>query len=685
MLVLRTESYKERYAQNYGEFCFDTSMESGVPYYLDEMKKSLVKIENYINTISNDINEIIDEYGISDEYPRNLNNTIKKINSSYDELKSDINSTVQVMQETIHGLYEQSQITIDELTTLNNAIGVDSIPTTEVSTKKSVLATIGTGGLGLIEGFGNFGEDLYDGMVLGSGTIVSGAINLFGGNGDLWMEGTKEIISEDNNKWMWDSAYENELSDLKDATYGFNTTRNIGNGIGYAAPSIAIGIASGGTGAVASGGGILAAFSGGAGTSAAVAGFAGFGHGAEEAAKVGASTGKVWGYGVAYGAWNAGQMYLGGKISGINPFGSKLANAGTRIFLNTLDGGAEGIVNPGLEMIYKNGTTDKDGNYREFTGNESFGEKYNQIFNEDGGWANVGTHAAIAGGLSAAGEALNFAVKLNNNNVDSSYEKLDTSTIDLENVDFGKRFDENYMLLSFEDFDNVYSVKGSITSALDDIKTNNINKNNLIVINNTSSLTEDIINNLPDNTKIRIMGGYTDEYLKGFKMGGSGVAALDHVTYDKTELTEIYKRLNNFDSGINTNWSDVEKAQYAYDYLVDNIRYNENPGGSTVRPKEMDGILSLVKGESTCQGFSETYKLLCDRMGVKCVTIGGSLNNEGGHAYTIVTANNKTFIVDPVRSFIKAYEGENGFGVNPSEYYANNNDRLLKAVKKSWK
>ena len=530
MLALRTESYKERYAQNYGEFMFDANLESGAPYCLAEMQKSINNMEGHIASISNDIKEIIDTYGISDKYPKELNNTIDKINWSYDVLKGTLEQILDTMEDHLESLRNQSQISLEQIVTINDKLGLTTQEVEESAANKSVLATVGTGALSLIEGFGNFGQDLWNaGEVAGTvlwtpvtGLVDGGAYLITGGKWDsltksMWGD-TLDHISTNENKWMWDSAYDNELSGLKDSTYNFDTTRSVGNGIGYAAPSIAIGIASGGAtvaassagasaGAAASSGGVVAAFSAGSKTAAVVSGIAGFGHGTSEAAASGASVGKVLTYGGAYGAWNAGQMLLGGKISGLNPFKGKLANVGLRVLLDTADSGLEGIVNPGLEMIYKDGTYDQNGNYREFTENDGIVSRYSQIFNEDGGWKNVGTQAAIGGIFSAGGEAFDgIAKSVHAKNFESNLDFYSDAMMRNRSVDdissFLKKYppseQEAIINRAFKNLDNTSDLKNMLNSisSMDKVNVNNLELENII---DKIGLRE--FNSLDDSTK----------------------------------------------------------------------------------------------------------------------------------------------------------------------------------------
>ncbi len=254
MLVLKTEAYQERYAHNYTEFMFDTDLGSGTPYYLDEMQKSLKNMEGHISLISSDIKEIIDEYGISDKYPQDLNHTIDKINWSYDVLKTTLDQIIRTMEETLQDLNSQSKVSLDQIETINEKLGIKTETPATSESNKSILATAGTGALSVVEGFGQYGEELWNTGVVAS-TIVATPVmwcldkyqehKLAGTNykwepmvDSMWNE-TTDYIKQGNNKWMYDTFYDNTQAGnyLKDSTYNFQATRGTGNLVGFAVPT----------------------------------------------------------------------------------------------------------------------------------------------------------------------------------------------------------------------------------------------------------------------------------------------------------------------------------------------------------------------------------------------------------------------------------------------------------------
>ena len=278
-------------------------------------------------------------------------------------------------------------------------------------------------------------------------------------------------------------------------------------------------------------------------------------------------------------------------------------------------------------------------------------------------------------------------------------------------VDLGTR--EFNINDSYEGYKYVVKAKNGISleQVINEVIKNNDGSNILIEINNTTELTLDLINKIPDNVKVRVIGNYTEEYMKGFKRspGQSGLGTLKNVTYTKEQLTKIMERIYEFEKGINPNWTDTQKAEYAYNWLRKNMQYHDKKlinefnnkaglkGGNANRLAIYDGLANLIGIEiegkhvmaSTCQGFAATYQELLTRMGIEAYNIAGGLNGEGGHGFNIIKIDGKTFIVDPVREFLNenspGYYPGTGFKVaNINQYYINphiENYKLLQEAK----
>lgn len=658
--------------------------------------------ELFKNNISKPVSNAIDSINISD-VAVNVRNVAVNVSNNVEEFaisaKDTISSTGAKVSSTFSNVKES----------VSNSITNDFVPWASNAANKLIerniktTATVGTGLTSLVEGIAKFGGSIVDtGAILISGfaSIVTGCIDagqaIHGAiTGKEWnsvtksmWDGTMNFVKTEYVGNAFDSFYENTGvgSWLKENSYGFDTTRGIGNAVGEIAGLIALTFFTAGIGTAATGAGAAASGAGAAtsGISTAVSTTAkvanssskimaginaasGLGRGAEKSWNEGASCLEGLGYGSLLGVWNAIQVGVGMKIQGLKwPFPegmsgkmiTKVLNSATHVILDGIDNGAEAFAQPLLEMTYK----DKD---------------YQTLFEEAGGWSNFGTQAVAGSFFSILGEAGSFDeifTKATTNVVESaSINKVKVSDLEMPSLMI-REFSEN---LSYVDYDYVYTNSKNLRGIIEDITQNNIDSKNLIVIDSTKDLDFDIIQMLPENTKIRIKGGYTNEYMNGMKAPNGGT--LEHVTFDKDELTSIMKEIELFESKINPEWNSYQKAYYAYEYLQKNLEYNPNPGGTSVRAKEYDGLLGLVKRTSTCQGYSHIYKELLERMNIKCTEIAGKYNGVGQHAYNIVEIVDDVFIVDTVsESFANP---KNGFGANEIEkYFAKNNSQLLSKV-----
>lgn len=165
----------------------------------------------------------------------------------------------------------------------------------------------------------------------------------------------------------------------------------------------------------------------------------GTGAGAEEAYANGASDEQAIAYALLNGVWGAVQAYAGAEIS------SKISSPILRIVLDGVDGGLDPIVKSLFDLIWKDGYYDENGNYVEFT-NESLPEKYSKSFKDEGGWSSVLQNIAVSMGFSGVGELTGHTKKLFGDN--TGKENADTSKLNgplvTENNQLMNKFGEMY-------------------------------------------------------------------------------------------------------------------------------------------------------------------------------------------------------------------------------------------------
>ena len=99
-------------------------------------------------------------------------------------------------------------------------------------------------------------------------------------------------------------------------------------------------------------------------------------------------------------------------------------------------------------------------------------------------------------------------------------------------------------------------------------------------------------------------------------------------------------------SGVDPSWSDAEKALYLHDYLAVHYEY-DYPGlyGQKNRPyREQYTAYGLLRnGAAVCQGYSELYSVLLNRIGIPSRMVA---SNELNHAWNYVRIDGQWYFTD---------------------------------------
>ncbi len=348
-------------------------------------------------------------------------NTDGRINNTeiidFNSLTSDTNDSLLNKYSQFQSLYYQSVM-------YNTQI--------EMQIYSKIGATLATGIISITEGLLKFGEAIIDTFaILGSASAQANIMasnmnmqlydNIFGTKYALSNEeinkiceevqdSTKAFVSKEYVKNKFDSFYEENSvgQELKNNSFAFDTVRNVGNGIGYTGGVIATSIVT----APVSGLSIAASMG-------VVGATAGIGKNTEIAWNDGASYNEGIAYGVAEGAWEGAQYYLGGKINNFMPYEAgvtlsasqaALRNAGTHVLLDGLTGASEGIAQPLMQSLYKDGT-------------------YEELFQENGGWGSVVSQGVMAAGMSAFSEGIGLSKAIREQEIKLAESRMPTEII----------------------------------------------------------------------------------------------------------------------------------------------------------------------------------------------------------------------------------------------------------------
>jgi hypothetical protein len=97
----------------------------------------------------------------------------------------------------------------------------------------------------------------------------------------------------------------------------------------------------------------------------------------------------------------------------------------------------------------------------------------------------------------------------------------------------------------------------------------------------------------------------------------------------------------------------IEREIAINNYLVSSIEYDNEAADQIIKYGKVDeeyydsfnAYGALIEGIAVCEGYSEAFKLLCDRAGIDCIIVTGELDGVG-HAWNRVRINEKWYDVD---------------------------------------
>lgn len=134
------------------------------------------------------------------------------------------------------------------------------------------------------------------------------------------------------------------------------------------------------------------------------------------------------------------------------------------------------------------------------------------------------------------------------------------------------------------------------------------------------------------NCSLNSSGGYVYEYKPKFLFNTA-----DEI---KTASKAIEKQIKKYLSGVDSNWSDFQKARYLHDLVAVQTEYV-----NTDKTVEHSAYGILVNKEGVCQGYSHAYAILLDRCNI-VNTIATSPEPYMQHEWNQVMLDGKFYNVD---------------------------------------
>lgn len=131
----------------------------------------------------------------------------------------------------------------------------------------------------------------------------------------------------------------------------------------------------------------------------------------------------------------------------------------------------------------------------------------------------------------------------------------------------------------------------------------------------------------------------------------------EHLDYKKQALEKAREIVGNMPA---SNGTELEKARYLYNWLVENVRYTEDQNYNESKPHYLYD--ALLRGETNCDGFSNAFTLLLNLCGVECFNVGNDVQSEEdvGHTWNVMKIGGVYFQADPTaESSLYKATGEN--------------------------
>lgn len=141
---------------------------------------------------------------------------------------------------------------------------------------------------------------------------------------------------------------------------------------------------------------------------------------------------------------------------------------------------------------------------------------------------------------------------------------------------------------------------------------------------------------------------YLDSSFSLYADGERITQVLPHYLYKGEELTEMEQffeeKLAQILAPVGETWSDMEKALYVHDYLVDHFNYDQriydpNQAENAIH----DGYHMLTEGVGVCQAYTALYSELLTRLGVGVSYV---MNESINHIWNVVQIGDRYYHVD---------------------------------------
>ncbi|MBR1591931.1 MAG: hypothetical protein IJ666_02845 [Ruminococcus sp.] len=149
--------------------------------------------------------------------------------------------------------------------------------------------------------------------------------------------------------------------------------------------------------------------------------------------------------------------------------------------------------------------------------------------------------------------------------------------------------------------------------------------------------------------------------------------------YSADELSEMHSRLTDtaqYIASLAENCeSDYEKILFVHDYIIKHTEYDFDGAGSGQNGIWGTAYGCLVNGSAICQGYSEAFLEIMNKLGIECGVCAGD-SERGRHAWNYVKLNDKYYWLDLTWDDPESSESE--YGRLEHKYFLINDEMLMR-------
>lgn len=117
----------------------------------------------------------------------------------------------------------------------------------------------------------------------------------------------------------------------------------------------------------------------------------------------------------------------------------------------------------------------------------------------------------------------------------------------------------------------------------------------------------------------------------------------------KEDISKLKEEVNKFFETVESGLSEYEREKIAHNFILEKCEYDDSLKDVLTVPKGKEAAFDpygvMVEGIAVCEGYSRTFQLLCNGLGLKCINVIGESEGEL-HMWNAVELDGDYYYVD---------------------------------------